>query len=72
MTNAERDIADILVKCDDCIDAAANDMLAALIVIAAGLADTGSTPGQHMTLMKKSEACEIARAAVAKALSKLS
>jgi hypothetical protein len=67
MTNAERDLADILVKCDDRIDAAANEMLAALIVIAAELADTGSTPGQRMS---KADLCKIAREAVAKALGK--
>jgi len=31
------------------------------------LADTGSTPGQRMTLMTKADAYKIARAAIAKA-----
>jgi hypothetical protein len=47
--------------------AAAPDMLAALQEIADGLADTRSTPGQYMTLIPKARACEIARAAIAKA-----
>jgi hypothetical protein len=47
--------------------AAAPDMLAALQEIADGLADTRSTPGQHMTLIPKARACEIARAAIARA-----
>lgn len=42
-------------------------MLDTLKMIAAGLADTGSTPGQHMTKITKMEACVIAHAAIAKA-----
>jgi hypothetical protein len=46
---------------------AAPDMLAALKEIAAGLADTGSTPGKYMTRISKPMAADIARAAIAKA-----
>lgn len=41
--------------------------LKALEEIAAGLADTGSTPGQRMTRITKADAYEIARAAIANA-----
>ena len=46
--------------------AAAPELLAALENIAAGLADTKSTPNRRMTRITKQQAHEIARAALAK------
>lgn len=46
--------------------AAAPELYEALREIAAGLADTGSTPGQWMTRIRKDEAHKIASAALAK------
>jgi hypothetical protein len=47
--------------------AAAPDMLEALQEIADGLANTGSTPGQWMTRIRKDDAWRIAAAAIRKA-----